>query len=252
MCINWEGGISQKIMKARWGCCTQGLRAGHPPCHHPSPHCHVQVFFFRRPYNHTIIILITRSPGAPLGQLCALRACLITSFTPFGRSGHVTHTTVQWWDSAFIKSFFFRFFCKKNRFFYIQNLFAVVLTPADLWYHSRFPRNRHLTVFVTRSRNGVIDLQNDHWDHSDQAADNSIPPTWAPQSSPSRPPRGIPQSSWHHRPHLEVKIYMLHTEEKKHICEISTSTWNTKAAGIIVLILRFCRRRHPHPHATVT
>ena len=29
------------------------------------------------------------------GRLWALRACLITSFTPFGRSGRVTHATVQ-------------------------------------------------------------------------------------------------------------------------------------------------------------
>ena len=29
------------------------------------------------------------------GRLWALRACLITSFTPFGRSGRVTHASVQ-------------------------------------------------------------------------------------------------------------------------------------------------------------
>ena len=56
-------------------------------------------------------ICITGSLGAPsgarllgsgpLGQLWALRACLITSFR---RSGHVTHATVQWWDSALEKS----------------------------------------------------------------------------------------------------------------------------------------------------
>ena len=37
----------------------------------------------------------------PFDRLWALRACLITSFTPFGRSGRVTHATVQRWDSAF-------------------------------------------------------------------------------------------------------------------------------------------------------
>ena len=31
----------------------------------------------------------------PSGRLWALRACLITSFTPFGRSGRVTHTTAD-------------------------------------------------------------------------------------------------------------------------------------------------------------
>ena len=30
-----------------------------------------------------------------------------------------------------------------------SDFFPVVLTPADLWYHSRFPRYRHLAVFVT-------------------------------------------------------------------------------------------------------
>ena len=29
--------------------------------------------------------------------------------------------------------------------------FPVILTPADLWYHSGFPRYRHLTVFVMRT-----------------------------------------------------------------------------------------------------
>ena len=48
----------------------------------------------------------TRSLGARLlgcghsGRLWALLVCLITSFTPFGRSGRVTHATVQRWDSA--------------------------------------------------------------------------------------------------------------------------------------------------------
>ena len=34
--------------------------------------------------------------------------------------------------------------CNSARFF------PVILTPADLWYHSRFPRYWHLTVFVTQ------------------------------------------------------------------------------------------------------
>ena len=34
--------------------------------------------------------------------------------------------------------------------FVFRIFFPVVLTPADLWYHSRFPRYRHVTVFVTR------------------------------------------------------------------------------------------------------
>ena len=38
---------------------------------------------------------------------------------------------------------FFIFFCLYSEFF------LVVLTPADLWYHSWFPRYRHLAVFVT-------------------------------------------------------------------------------------------------------
>ena len=38
------------------------------------------------------------------------------------------------------------FFCLYSEFF------LVVLTPADLWYHSRFPRYRHLAVFVMDGR----------------------------------------------------------------------------------------------------
>ena len=40
--------------------------------------------------------MITRSLGwGPSSRLWALRAFLITSFTPFRRSGRVTHATVQ-------------------------------------------------------------------------------------------------------------------------------------------------------------
>ena len=56
---------------------------------------------------YKVYLLITWSLGAPLGPdvlVAALRACLTSSFTPFGRSGHVTHAMVQWWDSALEKS----------------------------------------------------------------------------------------------------------------------------------------------------
>ena len=39
--------------------------------------------------------LSLRISRALAGRLWALRACLITSFTPFGRSGRVTHAAVQ-------------------------------------------------------------------------------------------------------------------------------------------------------------
>ena len=49
--------------------------------------------------------------------------------TPFGRSGRVTHATVQWWDSAFEMfrfcfRFFFRFCCFVFRFFFILRFFS--------------------------------------------------------------------------------------------------------------------------------
>ena len=46
----------------------------------------------------------SRGPPGPDLWLWALRACSITSFMPFGRSGHVTHAVVQSLDSAFEKS----------------------------------------------------------------------------------------------------------------------------------------------------
>ena len=46
----------------------------------------------------------SRGPPGPDLWLWALRACSITSFMPFGRSGHVTHAVVQSLDNAFEKS----------------------------------------------------------------------------------------------------------------------------------------------------
>ena len=36
--------------------------------------------------------------------------------------------------------------------FLIQNLFPVVLTPADLWYHAWFPRYCQSALFVTKQQ----------------------------------------------------------------------------------------------------
>ena len=47
-----------------------------------------------------------------------------------------------------------------NFFFFISiPLFPVVLTPADLWYHSRFPRYRHLAVFCDGQMTVLQDVQ---------------------------------------------------------------------------------------------
>ena len=58
------------------------------------------------------------SGTSPVG---ALRACLTASFTPFGRSGRVTHALAKWLDSASLWSLFLLL-----SFFFI---FPVVLTP---------------------------------------------------------------------------------------------------------------------------
>ena len=46
-------------------------------------------------------------------KAAALRACLTSSFAPFGRSGRVTHASVQWWNSALEIVFIFNFEKKK-------------------------------------------------------------------------------------------------------------------------------------------
>ena len=73
---------------------------------------------------------------------------LITSFTAFERSGRVICLWYLFWDFCF--NFSFYIFC--------FNFFLVVLTPADLWYHSRFPRSIEHAIFVTSrtSRNWVF------------------------------------------------------------------------------------------------
>ena len=73
-------------------------------------HPQIQCLLALQSLRFTIFHIRYRSLGAlraptsrlrPFGPALALRACLITSLTPFGRSGRVTHATLQWWDSAF-------------------------------------------------------------------------------------------------------------------------------------------------------
>ena len=51
---------------------------------------------------------ITKSLGALWAPTSRLRP-LITSFTPFGRFGRVTHASMQWWDSSLEMCCFFDF-----------------------------------------------------------------------------------------------------------------------------------------------
>ena len=63
--------------------------------------------------HHNTLLCCGVTPGArllgsgPSGRLWALRACLTTTFTPFGRSGRVTHATKIFF---FVLVFLFLFF----------------------------------------------------------------------------------------------------------------------------------------------
>ena len=75
-------------------------------------------------------------------SLGALRA-QTSSFAPFGRSGH-------FWPLLTILDPFDYF--RPCLTICLQNFFLVILVPADLWYHTWFPRSRILTLFVTDGR----------------------------------------------------------------------------------------------------
>ena len=48
------------------------------------------------------------------------------------------------------------FFCDFFSWIFYSEFFLGVLTPADLWYLSWFPRYRHVTVFVTQQELGIL------------------------------------------------------------------------------------------------
>ena len=59
------------------------------------------------------------------------------------------HHFRSFWTILTIFDNFWQFLIFNFFLFSYSEFFPVVLTPADLWYHTWFPRYRHLTLFVT-------------------------------------------------------------------------------------------------------
>ena len=81
--------------------------------------------------------MVTRSLGAqllgsgPSGRLWALRACLTTTSTPFGRSGRVTHITKIFFLQIFISAFFSYFSGRFDTSGYILPFLVPEISPGD-------------------------------------------------------------------------------------------------------------------------
>ena len=77
--------------------------------------------------------------------------CWITSFTPFGRSGRVTHATVQWWNSAFY-IFLFRDIYESGQVYCIKPILPINCNILQLY------PSEELSKFTSHS--GVIPQYN--------------------------------------------------------------------------------------------
>ena len=85
--------------------------------------------------------------SGPSGRLWALQACLTTSFTPFGRSGRVTHVAVQWLDSASEKS-------KKSQRHFSGPWRGKQIIPLEV-YHIMVHHNVEPLLVVTKCQDYV-------------------------------------------------------------------------------------------------